>query len=82
MDADDYADMWACRDRDETAEVTVESVLRETEMAWQFVIDGIERWIPKSQIDTSDDVIRGADGECVVEIKTWLLDDIGIDYEY
>lgn len=54
--------------------IGVEEVLNETGMAYLFVIDGEEVWIPKSQMEDSDAVCVG-DTEVEVEISQWLCEE-------
>jgi len=58
-------------DDDEWAEVSVDKVVAETELALLVRIDGKDIWLPKSQLDDWPDV--GDEGGLL--IKTWLAEE-------
>lgn len=51
--------------------VDVEEVKRETAAAFLFVIDGQERWVPKSQMENPACVMVG-ETDVAVDIASWL----------
>jgi hypothetical protein len=53
-----------------TVLIQVEEVKVETDLAFLFVIDGDEVWVPKSVIDEPDD-IEVRDEEIEIEIHEW-----------
>lgn len=51
--------------------IDVDEVKRETAAAFLFVIDGQERWVPKSQMDNPACVTVG-ETDVAVDIASWL----------
>jgi hypothetical protein len=64
------ADMATRGSTGDKAYIDVEELVHETEMAWLFLINGEEVWMPKSQCDY--------DGETSLAVPTWLLEKKGI----
>ena len=59
------------RRRDDPVTIKVDTLVRETERAWLFAIDGDEVWIAKSQGELDE-----ANSE--VTVPEWLADDKGL----
>lgn len=59
------------RRRDDPVTIKVDTMVRETERAWLFAIDGDEVWIAKSQ-----GVLDEANSE--VTVPEWLADEKGL----
>ena len=62
------------------AHIEVDEIKRETDGAFLFVIDGEEKWVPKSQVADPDDYERG-DENCSVSITEWFANKEGIEGE-
>lgn len=58
-------------------EIEIDEVIRESDKAFLLRIDGEEHWIPKSQIQSPEDIRIG---ECEFEIKIseWIADQKGL----
>jgi hypothetical protein len=57
--------------RDSYVPLVVDEVLRETEKAFLFLIDGAEVWIPRSQMEDPDGCTVG-ELECEVYVSRWI----------
>ena len=57
--------------------VDVEEIKAETDKAFLFVIDGEERWVPRSQVADPDDYKRG-DKEASVSITEFIARKLGL----
>lgn len=66
-------------DRYDPVEIEEVTVVRETEKALLCKIEGVEHWIPKSQINDDSEVYEEG-GEGTLIIPRWLADEKGIDY--
>jgi len=55
---------------DQLIEFEIETILRETDLALLLIIDGLELWLPKSQIEMAD--------EETVSIPKWLALEKGL----
>lgn len=58
-------------------DVEVTEVIKESDDAFLFEIDGEEYWIPKSQIHRDASLSEG-DENITVEITTWIADQKGL----
>ncbi len=56
-----------------TRPVFVEEILRETDAAFLFQIDGEEKWVPKSVLEGADTFDLG-DEDVEVEVAVWFAD--------
>lgn len=69
-------------DSDDPVEITVDEVVKLTDKAALFEIDGEKHWIPFSQITEPDvDSIDIGDSDLSVHIPRWLADDRGIPHQ-
>jgi hypothetical protein len=64
-------------DRNDPVEVEVEEITAEADLALCCLIDGVETWLPKSQIDGWQDYIVG-DANVVLAIPRWLAAEKGL----
>jgi hypothetical protein len=60
-----------------TVMIQVEEVRRETDLALLFVVDGEEVWVPKSQIEESDEISEG-DEDIEVNVAEWFAEQEGL----
>lgn len=60
-----------------TVTIEVEEVKAETELAFLFVINGEESWVPKSQVEDADDIEKGFSG-IEVEVAEWFAEKEGL----
>lgn len=60
-------------------EIEVTEVLRESEKAYLFDIDGDEMWFPKSHIRT--DTFGVGSKNVKVEVSKWIADEKGLEYD-
>lgn len=69
-------------DNDDPVEITVDEVVKLTDKAALFAIDGEKHWIPYSQITEPDvDSIDIGDFDLIVHIPRWLAEDRGITHQ-
>lgn len=64
-------------DRNEQIEVYVDRLIRQTDKAGLFLIEGDEHWLPWSQVDSEDVESNGDSG--TIYIPRWLAEEKGLD---
>jgi len=56
---------------DEMVSISVDKVVRESDKAILCEIDGVEHWMPKSQIDSGG--LRGVGSSGMISVPQWLV---------
>lgn len=60
-------------------DVQVEYVVRQTDLAFLFRVDGVEVWVPKSQLRWPEDYSVG-DHDVAVTMSEWIADQKGFEW--
>lgn len=57
--------------------IVVDEVLKETDKAFLCLIEGTQYWIPKSQMEDSENVSEG-ELDCEMAITEWIAQEKGL----
>lgn len=58
--------------------ITVDKIVKETENAFLFEIDGEQEWFPKSQVCDPETYEEG-DKDCSVSVTEWIAKQKGLE---